>query len=71
MALVAVLPLAMVDPRPFVIVTDDLHAHGTSLVAAALRLDASVAGVRLVSGRWASAWRETMALVAYRLGVCR
>jgi uncharacterized SAM-binding protein YcdF (DUF218 family) len=55
----------------WVVVTDDLHAVRTRAVAARLRLDADVIGVRSAGDRSGYALRETLALLAYRLGAFR
>ncbi len=55
----------------WVVVTDDLHAVRTRAVAARLRLDAAVVGVRSDGDRSRYALRETLALIAYRLGAFR
>lgn len=53
------------------VVTDDLHAYRTAAVIRRLDLDATVAGVRVPSGRLSYALREVGALLSYRLGVFR
>jgi uncharacterized SAM-binding protein YcdF (DUF218 family) len=53
------------------IVTDDLHTVRTQVAADRLGLDAGTVGVATRSGRAAYAWREVVALVAYRLGAFR
>lgn len=55
----------------WVIVTDDLHAVRTRAIADRLGLDADVVGVRTVGDRTRYAFRETLALLAYRLGAFR
>ena len=62
---------ALLGARRYLVVSDDLHAHRTQVFAQRLGLDAVVAGVRVASDRAAYAWRETRALLAYRLGVFR
>jgi uncharacterized SAM-binding protein YcdF (DUF218 family) len=54
-----------------VVVTDDLHAYRTSLVAKRLGLTARVEPVPTRGGRLAYAAREVGAILAYRLGVFR
>jgi uncharacterized SAM-binding protein YcdF (DUF218 family) len=65
----------LADERPgsasVVIVTDDLHAHRTHVIARRIGLPAHVAPVRATGDRVAYAWREIQALVGYRLGVFR
>jgi uncharacterized SAM-binding protein YcdF (DUF218 family) len=56
---------------PLAVVTDDLHARRTAVIARRLGLTAVVAPVRARSGRAGYALREIGALLAYRLGVFR
>lgn len=62
---------ALAPAERYVIVTDDLHAHRSAVIAGRLGLSAVVAPVRVAGGRLDYAWREVQALVAYRLGVFR
>jgi uncharacterized SAM-binding protein YcdF (DUF218 family) len=55
----------------WLVVTDDLHTVRTGYAAERLGLDAGVAGVRTGGDRLAYAYREMMAIVAYRLGAFR
>jgi uncharacterized SAM-binding protein YcdF (DUF218 family) len=55
----------------WLIITDDLHAPRTRFAADRLGLRAEVLGVPSGSGRLRYALRETVALIAYRLGVFR
>jgi uncharacterized SAM-binding protein YcdF (DUF218 family) len=62
---------SLAPAQRYVIVTDDLHAHRSSVIAGRLGLSAVVAPVRVAGGRVDYAWRELQALLAYRLGVFR
>ncbi len=57
--------------RPWVIVTDDLHAVRTGMVAERLGVDAVTVGVRSGADRARYAARESAAILAYRLGAFR
>jgi uncharacterized SAM-binding protein YcdF (DUF218 family) len=57
--------------RRWLIVTDDLHTVRAAVVADRLGVSADVVGVSSGEGRLPYAVRETMALLAYRLGAFR
>jgi uncharacterized SAM-binding protein YcdF (DUF218 family) len=61
-----------VAPRGrWVIVTDDLHAVRSAVVAERLGIDAATVGVRTSGDRTRYALRESAAILAYRLGAFR
>ncbi len=62
---------ALLPPGRWVVVTDDLHAVRTRTVADRLALDVDVVGVRSSGDRSRYVLRETLALLAYRLGAFR
>lgn len=55
----------------WLVVTDDLHTVRTAVAAQRLGQDVQALGVRVRADRWDYALRETMALIAYRLGAFR
>ncbi len=55
----------------WVIVTDDLHVERTGVVAERLGIDAVTIGVRTAGARVHYAFRESVAILAYRLGAFR
>lgn len=55
----------------WVIVTDDVHALRTGIAAERLGIDAATVGVRTRGDRIRYAWRESVAILAYRLGAFR
>ena len=62
---------ALLGEIRWLIITDDLHAARTRFAADRLGLTAEVLGVPSGSGRLRYAARETVALIAYRLGMIR
>lgn len=62
---------ALLPAGRWLVVTDDLHSVRTGVAARRLGLDVQVLGVRVRTGRWDYALRETTALIAYRLGAFR
>lgn len=63
--------LSLLGDEPIVIVTDDLHAHRTRWLAAALGLRAEMAPVEVTSRRMAYGLRELVILIAYQMGFVR
>jgi uncharacterized SAM-binding protein YcdF (DUF218 family) len=63
--------MEVAPPGRWVIVTDDLHALRSGLVAERLGIDAATVGVRTAGDRTRYALRESTAIVAYRLGAFR
>lgn len=55
----------------WVIVTDDLHARRTGIAAERLGIDAVAVGIRTTGERTRYALRESIAILAYRLGAFR
>lgn len=59
----------LVGADPILIVTDDLHAHRTALLAGRLGVEADVVGVPVPVGRLRYGLRELLIVTALRFGI--